>query len=105
MQTTLAAAFVANNDTKDLLISTSADGVTWTGNTPVKGQSSKDSPSMVFFNFQFWLVFIANNDTNDILVCSSPDGANWSANAQVGQSSNNSPSLIVFNNGLWLAFV
>ena len=105
MQNTLAAAFVANNDTKDVLICTSQDGITWTANTPVAGQSSKDSPGMVFFNFQFWLVFVANNDTNDILVCSSQDGATWSANAKVGQSSNNSPGLVVFNNGLWLAFV
>jgi putative hemolysin len=105
MQTTLAAAFVANNDTNDLLICSSPDGSVWSANTQVTGQSSKDSPSMVFFNFQFWLVFIANNETNDVLICSSPDGKTWSKNTQVGQSSKNSPSIVVFNNGLWLAFV
>jgi putative hemolysin len=104
MQTTLAAPFIADNDTNDILICTSQNGVAWTKNSQV-GQSSKNSPSMVLFNFQFWLAFISNSGANDLLICSSPDGVKWTGSTKVGQSSKNSPSLILFNNGLWLAFV
>jgi hypothetical protein len=100
----LITAFVANNKTNEILISTSNDGVNWSGNTKV-GQSSKGSPSLAFFNGKYWLAFRANNSKGDLLVCSSPDGVSWSGETKVNQSSQTAPSLAVFNNRLWMAFV
>ncbi len=110
MQTMLAATFVANNSTNDLLVCSSTDGVKWSANTPI-GQSSKNASSMVLFNFQFWLAFVANASSNDLLICTSADGVHWSgatpeaSNTPVGQSSKNSPSMALFKKQLWLAFV
>jgi hypothetical protein len=106
MATTLGAAFIAKDNSNRILVCTSTDGLHWTSNVPVTGQSSKTSPSMAVFNFDFWLAFIANDASNRILVCSSTDGVNWTNNTSVaGQSSGSPPSLVVFNRGLWLAFI
>lgn len=100
----LIAAFVSDDDDNEILISTSNDGVSWSGNTKI-GQACKGSPSLAFFNGKYWLAFRAHNKTDALLVCSSPDGVSWSGSTKVNQSSQTSPSLTVFKNQLWMAFV
>ena len=39
--------FVANNASNQLLVSHSADGVSWNPNTPVQNQSSKAAPALL----------------------------------------------------------
>jgi len=45
-QNQLVLAYVANNDSNDLLTASSTDGVSWTGSRPVQGQSSKTGPTL-----------------------------------------------------------
>jgi hypothetical protein len=102
--TVLLTAFVANNGTNDLLVASSGDGVSWSGNTRV-GQSSKAAPSLAVFNKRLWMAFVANNGSNDLLVTSSADGVLWTDNTRIGQSSKFAPALSVFGDQLRLAFV
>jgi hypothetical protein len=80
----LEVAFVANNDSNDLLVSTSGDGVTWDGNSQVQGQSSQTSPALGLFSYAttaFIIAFVADNPSDDLLVSSSADGVNWDGNS------------------------
>jgi hypothetical protein len=101
----LRAAFVANNNSDDLLICASPDGVNWTDNTPVSGQLSKTAPSLSAYKNKLWTAFLADNNSNDVLVCSSGDGLAWSGNTRINQSSRDAPSLAAFGNNLWIAFL
>ena len=44
----LIAAFVANNESNDLLVAASPDGQRWSGNAPT-GQQSKTAPALAAF--------------------------------------------------------
>ena len=103
----LNLAFLANDTSNRILISTSDDGISWTGGSLVaEGESSKASPSLAAFLDRLYLAFIANNPGNALLVCSSNDGRNWTGNSPVpGQSSQTAPSLAVFNERLSIAFL
>jgi hypothetical protein len=102
----LWAAFVANNNSDQLLVCSSADGQIWTDNTLVHGELSKTAPSMAVFNNRAWIAFMADNSTNQVLVSSSADGQNWTANSLVhGESSKTAPSLAAFNHRLYVAFI
>ena len=101
----LRTAFVANNNTDDLLICSSADGANWSDNSGVQGQLSKTGPSLAPFNGKLWTAFIADNNSNELLICSSGDGLGWSNNTPMNQSSKAAPSLAMFQNKLWVAFI
>ena len=102
-------AFVANNNSNDLLICSSSDGQNWSFNNTRLNQSAKNgsSPSVAVFNNRLYVSFIANNNSNDVLVCSSADGVNWTNNIRINQSAKNntSPSLAVFNGRLYVTFI
>jgi hypothetical protein len=104
----LRAAFVANNNSNDLLVCASADGQAWSNNIRMN-QAAKNgsSPSFAVLNNRLFVSFIANNNSNDVLVCSSADGQTWSNNIRINQAAktNSSPSLAVFSNRLWVSFV
>lgn len=102
----LLASFVANNSSDQLLICSSADGVTWTGNTLVHGELSKTAPSLATLGAKAYVAFIADNPSNTVLVCSSTDSTNWTGNVSVhGEQSKTAPSIASFNNKLYVAFV
>jgi hypothetical protein len=92
----LLVAFVANNNTNSLLVSSSTDGQTWTGDTGVFAEASQTAPSLAYRN-TIDIVFIANNDTNELLYCRSSDGLTWigpgTGLPQPRQSSKIAPSL------------
>jgi hypothetical protein len=99
----LWVAFIANNNTSDILICSSSDGKTWSQNQAVPGQSSGLAPSLTAFGNKLWLAFTANNGSNDVLVMSSGDAKTWTAvNPNVKCSG--SPYLNAMGNTLWLAF-
>ena len=102
-------AFVANDGTDRLLISSSANGQTWNPGTEVN-QFSKLAPALAVWQNKLWLAFVADNATNDLLVCNSANGKDWSQAALVTNQVTNqftkmAPALAVWDNKLWLAFV
>ena len=87
--------FVANDASNQLLVSHSADGVSWSPNTSVQNQSSKAAPALAVFDSKLWIAFVANNATNQLLVSHSAGGKNWSPSIQVkDQSSKAAPALL-----------
>jgi hypothetical protein len=99
----LLLAYVANNNSNDLLVTSSTDGITWSKPSQITGQSSKLAPAIVEFvqspddNCKLILAYVANNSSNDLLVTSSTDGITWSKPSQItGQSSKLAPSIIEF---------
>jgi len=107
----LVIAYVADNASNDLLITTSNDGIHWTASTQVKGpqdetpQQSPLAPALVYFNVccssynvgqsALLLAYVANNGSNDLLVTISTDALNWTQSSPVqGQQSSVSPALM-----------
>ena len=79
--------FVANDASNQLLVSHSADGVTWKPNTAVQNQSSKAAPALAVFENKLWIAFVANDASNQLLVSSSADGVTWKPNTPVQNQS------------------
>jgi hypothetical protein len=98
-------AYVANNSTNDLLVTSSSngEGTDWSAPTLVgsPAQSSKTAPSLSWdFSYDPDLVdiaYVANNTSNDLIVTTSPntEGTDWSPGALVGdtESSQAAPAL------------
>jgi hypothetical protein len=106
IETNLWTAFIADNDSRNVLVCSSADGVHWTANTDIGQASNGSAPALAVFDNKLWVAFIANNSSRNVLVCSSADGVHWTANTDIGQASNGSaPSLAIFDNKLWVAFI
>ena len=105
----LYMAFLANNS-NEILICSSPDGMTWTGNTTIPGQLSKFAPSLAVLGDTLYVAFVSNNNDNQILIwsatssTSAPDVLIWAAFHSVGQSTNAAPSLAAFGNTLYVAF-
>jgi hypothetical protein len=88
-------AFVANNASNQLLVSHSADGVTWSPSTQVQNQKSHAKPALAVFDSKLWIAFVANNASNQLLVSHSAHGHNWSPSTEVqNQSSKAAPALL-----------
>ena len=99
-------AFVANDASNQLLVSSSADGSDLEPSTQVQHQSSKAAPALAVFENRLWIAFVANDASNQLLVSHSAGGKNWSPSTKVqNQSSKAAPALAVFENRLWIAFV
>jgi hypothetical protein len=113
-QDKLWVAFVANNDTDQLLVCNSGNGQDWSDNSMVKNpdqsQSSRTAPALAVFQDKLRVAFVANNGTDQLLVCNSTNGRDWSDRGHVKnpdqtQSSRTAPALAVFQDKLWVAFV
>jgi hypothetical protein len=125
VNTQLYCAYVAGNNTPGgtgtgtgaVLVSSTADGVNWAGNTFREsdggptigytniGQQSPSAPSLAVFNNQLYCAFIGTDASQPVLVCSTADGVDWTGYTNIGQQSPSAPSLAVFNNQLYCAFV
>ncbi|MFZ0668138.1 MAG: sialidase family protein [Acidimicrobiales bacterium] len=100
-------AYIANNATDDIMITTTRNGVQWS--TPINtGQSSSESPAIEFWGdeSELLMAYVANNGSRDLFVTTSTiDGVTWSPSEYTGQQSStapaNWPGVIVFvaNNG------
>jgi hypothetical protein len=106
-------AFIANDNSKSLLTSHSADGQVWSDRSHVKNpnqsQSSKTAAALAVFQDKLWIAFVAK-DTNQLLVANSGNGQEWSnrihvKNPNQSQSSKTAAALAVFQNKLWIAFL
>ena len=89
----LLTAFIANNSSNDVLVTSSRSEVNWSNNTSIN-QTSKSGPALAVFGGKLWIAFIANNPSNDVLVASSSDGINWSGNTSINQTSKSAPALV-----------
>jgi hypothetical protein len=99
-------AFVANNDTNELLVTYTPDGFNWIPKNFDVHQSTKAAPALASFNGELWLAFTANNLVGDILITHTADPTNWpDASTAVGQPTKQSPALAAFNGRLWLAYI
>ena len=97
-------AFVANDNSNNLLTSHSTIGQEWSDNSlvqnPDQSQSSKAAPALAVFQDKLWIAFVANSTTNQLLISNSRDGQHWSDNSQVknpnqSQLSKAAPALLV----------
>jgi hypothetical protein len=94
----LAVVYVANNNSDELLASTTVSTSTWGQSNPVGGQQSPVAPAMTAALFasaptfgpgSLVLVYTAANGSGDLLASVSADGVNWSHSIPLG---NNSPT-------------
>jgi hypothetical protein len=100
----LFCAFVADDGSNNLYVSSSTDGVYWSAGQKV-GQQSQTAPAMVFFDRKLYLAFVATDGTNNLYVSSSTDGTRWTGGVKVNQQSRDAPALAALNGQLRLAFV
>jgi len=116
----LYVAFIANNSGQNVLVCSSADGMSWEPlngagetNPDINQASNGSAPSLAGFNGRLYVAFIANNSGQNVLVCSSADGKTFlplngagETNPDINQASNGSaPSLAAFNRRLYVAFI
>lgn len=102
-------AFVLNNTAKQLQITSSKDGVTWTNARPVIGSSSQ-GPSLAVFGPKLYMGLVAADSTQRVLVGSSADGSEWTASSACTQisgstGSTKSPALSVLRSTLFAAYL
>lgn len=97
---TLYMAFIDTNNSNNIAIVSSQDGVNWTRNLYV-GSTGSTPPALAVFNDTLYLAF-AENLTLQII--SSKDGRTWTSPQAVGQYAANAPALAVLNNTLYLVF-
>jgi len=103
-ESTFVLAYVANNSSNDLLVTTSTNGTDWTPSARVGTQSSKTAPSMSEWHGnddgsadQDILAYVANNSGDDLLVTTSTNNAEtWSSPVNTGQQSPLAPALPYF---------
>jgi hypothetical protein len=62
----LWTSFIANDPSNRILVSSSADGISWAPHTNLP-ESSKFAPSLAVFNNRLFVAFIANDPSNRIL--------------------------------------
>jgi len=85
----LAMAYVANNDSNQLLLTTSTDGYHWSNPILVGGQSSEMAPALSTngggsLNPGLVLAYVASNGSNDLYVTTPGAGTTWSTGVRVG---------------------
>jgi hypothetical protein len=106
----LFLAYVADNGSYNLFVTTSQDGVTWEPAQWVTGQSSGMAPALAAFGNQLVMAYIANNGSQEVFTTVSADGSgsssSWtSGNAIAGpQTSWQTPALTAFLDNVVLAF-
>lgn len=99
---TLYLAFIADNDSRTLLIKSFSYGE-WTEANSLQ-ESSKTAPALTFFDGTFYLAFVANNNTNTLLLLSSSNGGLWKRDPKISLTSDTALALCPQDH-LYLAFV
>ncbi|MDQ3706452.1 MAG: hypothetical protein M3437_14780 [Chloroflexota bacterium] len=85
-----AMAYVANNDTKELLVSTSEDGENWSAGHST-GQFISGTPVLAAFENQLFLLFHPKHNPKILMYCMARNTINWSP----GHAMNWSPAHLV----------
>ena len=79
-------AYVANNASNELLVTSSTDGTNWAGSTLVGGSTTL-SPALAGISEAKYaglrLAYVATAENNALRYSSSGDGANWSSSASL----------------------
>lgn len=102
----LFLAYVANNSSDDLLVTSSVDGINWSNPSLVGGQSSSMAPALADLGGELVMAYVANNGSNDLLTTLSSNGTSWTSSYLVGgQSSRATPALAAFYNELVMVYV
>jgi len=111
----IAVAYVANNGSNDLLVSTTTTTKDWGQSNPVSGQQSIVGPALATANFNnpptiangsLILVYAAANGSGDLLASVSPDGVNWSSSISFpSQSTAMSPAIASSSSFAVIAYV
>lgn len=73
----LVMAYVANNGSLDVCVTTSKDGVTWTTGKAVAGQTTPMTPALSGFLGNVVLAYVANTGNQRLIVTTSADASNW----------------------------
>lgn len=94
-------AFVANDGSKMIHVTSSDNGENWIDpfNTNI---SSDFTPSMIVFNDLLYLAYVFKNE---LLITSSSDGKSWSQPTSTGNATKEAPSITVFNDKLYIVFL
>jgi hypothetical protein len=110
-------AYVANNDTNDILITHyDFNARRWSEPENAGGQRSKTTPAMAVFRDKLFMVYVSNDDRNLLVVHSTslplrfltaslPIDAQWSQPVSLGQSSKFAPALLRWGAELVVAYV
>jgi hypothetical protein len=101
-------AYIANNDSNALLITTNNEGTNWTKPVQVTyGQSSEVTPALISLgNQSLLLAYISDSGTYDLCVTTSADGgATWTPSHHIGHTSKLRPALASLPNKLVMAYV
>jgi hypothetical protein len=111
----IAVAYVANNNSDDLLVSTTTSINNWGQSNPVSGQQSNVGPALTTANFtnaptiangSLILVYAAANGSGDLLASVSSDGVNWSHSISfANQSTAMSPAVASSSSFAVIAYV
>jgi hypothetical protein len=110
-------AYVANNDTNDILITRydfNADR--WTDSETAGGQRSKTTPAMAVFRNKLFMVYVSNDDRNLLVVHSAslplpllgathPVDVQWSQPVHMGPATKFAPALHQWGAELVVAYV
>ena len=101
----LYVAFLANDSSNILYITSSSDGVNFTAATAYPNIQMGSTPALAVFNGSLYVAFRSNDSRNILFVSSSTDGVTFPAGtAYTNIVMGGAPSLAVYNNQLVVGF-
>ncbi len=101
----LYAAFLANDASHKLFITSSTDGVNFPAATGYPNIQMGSAPALAVFNNKLYLAFQANDASHKLFITSSADGVNFpAANGYPNILIGSAPSLAALNGTLYVAF-
>ena len=88
--------------TRQLFISSSADGINWGSAASVPGQFTA-TPALAALNDMLWMVYTDSSSSQLWVTCTN-DGVNWQPARQIQGQNTSIPALTVFNGALWMTY-
>jgi len=103
----IVVAYVANNDTNEILITrrSSLTGGDWTDSVGAGGQRSKTAPAMAVFRDELFMAYVSNDDRNMLMLHSTKNLVEWSKPVFTEQATKFAPALLTWGAELVLAYV
>ncbi len=105
---TIYMAYIANDPSNRLIVTSSRDEENWTSPYAIPGQSSKAAPALAYSQYtgRLYMAYIANDSSNTLYVTSTSNGVNWTPSCAIpGQSSKAAPTLVATENGLVMVYL
>ena len=101
----LYVAYLANDGTNELYVTSSSDGVNFAAATGYSNLLMGSAPALAVFNSKLYVAFRSNDSRNILFVTSSSDGVTFpTATGYASIAMGGAPSLAVFNSQLFVAF-